>query len=289
MNKLYKLQKGRHYSMMVYYVSSGEQDEGCSTYDLTMSISHSAEIMHATRCPAKANEVESLLTALPKQIVDRDLNHEGQYTFEKMVRLSYPADFKSLTKVYAGHQIQEVVEHETEIKLSHHFDIQASIEFEFDQGLFTIDFHEISPDEETKEITAYIAGQQSPILFKNNNDHTLTVKRALHADDVESDPKIERHLLTFSDRQPDMLHLISPDAASPACLYANVRIHVQAADSAGKSMYAAQAARSNVAPVLTSCRPDDSPTFLHGRPEHVSFDLIFNKRPYLKDAADFEN
>jgi hypothetical protein len=53
MNKLFKLQKGRHYSLMVYYVSSGEEeDEGCSTYDLTMSISHAAEIVHATRCPA---------------------------------------------------------------------------------------------------------------------------------------------------------------------------------------------------------------------------------------------
>ena len=154
--------------------------------------------------------------------------------------------------------------------------------------MFTIDFHEVSPEEETGELTAWIASQQSPLLFKNNNDHFLTVKRALHADDVDSDPKIERHILTFTNRQPDILHSISPDSASPACLYANVKIHIAAADSAGKSMYAAQAARSSVAPMLTSCRPDDSPTFLHGRPEHVSFDLIFNKKPYLKDASDFE-
>ena len=273
---------------MVYYVSSGEQDQGCSTYDLTMSISHAAEMVHSTRCPANSNQVESMITALPKQITDRDLNHDGQYSFEKMVKLSYPADFKSLTKVHAGHQILEVLEHETEIKLSHNFDIQASVEFEYDEALFTIDFHEVSPDEETGELTAWISSQQSPLLFKNNNDHFRTVKRALHADDVESDSRIERHMLTFTNRQPDILHLISPDSASPACLYANVRINIHAAGASGKNMYAAQNARSNVAPMLTSCRPDDSPTFLHGRPEHVSFDLIFNKRPYLKDGADFE-
>jgi hypothetical protein len=49
-----------------------------------------------------------------------------------------------------------VLEHETEIKLSHNFDLQASVEFEFDEALFTIDLHEISPDEETGELTAWI-------------------------------------------------------------------------------------------------------------------------------------
>lgn len=96
-------------------------------------------------------------------------------------------------------------------------------------------------------------------------------------------------MLTFTNRQPNILHLISPDSASPACLYANVKINIQAgAEGSGQNVYAAQNAKSNVAPMLTSCRPDDSPTFLHGRPEHVSFDLIFNKRPYLKDS-DLEN
>ena len=88
---------------MVYYISSGEQDEGCSTYDLTMSIAHTAEIVHATRCPANSNQVESMLTQLPKAITDKDLSREGVYSFEKMVKLSYPSDLKSLTKVHAGH------------------------------------------------------------------------------------------------------------------------------------------------------------------------------------------
>ena len=115
------------------------------------------------------------------------------------------------------------------------------------------------------------------------------MKRALHADDIEADSKIEKHMLTFTNRQPDMLHLISPDSASPACLYANVKINIQAAVGSGKNLYAAQNSKQNVAPMLVSCRPDDSPTFLHGRPEHVSFDLIFNKRPYLSDGVDFDH
>lgn len=103
LNKLYKLQKGRHYSLMVYFISSGEQEEGCSTYDLTMAISHTAEMVHATRCPANSNQVQSMLTELPKLITDKDLNHEGVYSFEKMVKLSHPLDFKTLTKVNIGH------------------------------------------------------------------------------------------------------------------------------------------------------------------------------------------
>jgi hypothetical protein len=35
--------------------------------------------------------------------------------------------------------------------------------------------------------------------------------------------------------------------------------------------------------MITMFKPYDSPTFLHGRPELVSFDIIFNKRPYSKE------
>jgi hypothetical protein len=159
LSKLFKLTKGRHYSLMVYYVSSGEEDAGCSTYDLTMGISHVADIVHETRCPANTDQVPSMLTELPKEITDRDLDHEGVYSFEKMVKLSYPGDFKSLTTIHQGHQKQEVLQHETLIKLSHNFDIQAQVEFEFDEGLFTIDFAELSPDEETGELSAWVASQ----------------------------------------------------------------------------------------------------------------------------------
>lgn len=41
--------------------------------------------------------------------------------------------------------------------------------------------------------------------------------------------------------------------------------------------------------MLTSVGPQDSPTFLHGRPEQVSFDLVFNKQPFEKDHKDDDN
>lgn len=48
-------------------------------------------------------------------------------------------------------------------------------------------------------------------MFKSNNDHYKTVKRELVADDVESNGPDRKHALTFVNRQPDILHLISPD------------------------------------------------------------------------------
>jgi hypothetical protein len=44
----YKLSKGHHYTLTVYYVGSPRQDEQgntiCSNYDLTLSISHMSSI-----------------------------------------------------------------------------------------------------------------------------------------------------------------------------------------------------------------------------------------------------
>jgi len=33
--------------------------------------------------------------------------------------------------------------------------------------------------------------------------------------------------------------------------------------------------------LLTACRPDESPAFIHGRPSTAAFDLAFNTRPFL--------
>jgi hypothetical protein len=35
--------------------------------------------------------------------------------------------------------------------------------------------------------------------------------------------------------------------------------------------------------MIYGCVPHDSPTFLHGRPEMVMFDILFNRRPYMID------
>ena len=34
--------------------------------------------------------------------------------------------------------------------------------------------------------------------------------------------------------------------------------------------------------MIQSCRPNESPTFVHGRPTSITFDIEFNRRPYLK-------
>ena len=65
--------------------------------------------------------------------------------------------------------------------------------------------------------------QQSPLDFQGNNDHFRSVKREIYADDVTSSG---RHVLTIANREPDFLHLISPDSASDACMYVRVKIHI---------------------------------------------------------------
>jgi len=37
-----------------------------------------------------------------------------------------------------------------------------------------------------------------------------------------------------------------------------------------------------------NCWPYDSPTFLHDEPSTLSYDIVFNKRPYLKDEEKDE-
>jgi len=50
----YKLTKGRHYALTVYYVGGAEADEfgrsHCALYDLTMAISHITRVAAQTEC-----------------------------------------------------------------------------------------------------------------------------------------------------------------------------------------------------------------------------------------------
>jgi len=56
-----------------------------------------------------------------------------------------------------------------------------------------------------------------------------------------------------------------------------VKIQIKSVKREEKNLYAEPTHQSRVAPMLTGVNPEDSPTFLHGRPEQVSFDLTFNK------------
>lgn len=62
----YKLAKGRHYSLTIYYVGAFQMfdEDGhptCSVYDLTLSISHVVQLVHDTRC-SKDGKVPSFLS-----------------------------------------------------------------------------------------------------------------------------------------------------------------------------------------------------------------------------------
>lgn len=96
----YKLTKGRHYSLTIYYIGGPQYDyygqPKCSVYDATISISHAEAMMHATRCPS-TDDVPSLINDLPKKIEDHDLDRNGEYIYEKLLKLDYPKDFKGLS------------------------------------------------------------------------------------------------------------------------------------------------------------------------------------------------
>ena len=97
------------------------------------------------------------------------------------------------------------------INLSSNFDVHASVEFEFDQALFTMALTEVETDSD-RELETEESHLQSPLEFKQNNDHFRSVKRELVADDVESSSET-KHALTIVNHQPDILHNINPDHA----------------------------------------------------------------------------
>lgn len=66
------------------------------------------------------------------------------------------------------------------IEITHNYDITASVEFEYDEGLFTLKLSEIEKDEEG-HFVAEQSHQQSPLNFENNNDHFRSVVRVLNA------------------------------------------------------------------------------------------------------------
>jgi hypothetical protein len=74
-----------------------------------------------------------------------------------------------------------------------------------------------------------------PLDFEGNNDHYRSVKRSIVADDVSATGK---YVLTIANRQPDFLHLISPDPSSDACMYIGVQIVIKASKKSTKNMFA---------------------------------------------------
>lgn len=234
----YKLTKGRHYSLTVYYVGGTQSDEHgrnlCALYDLTLSISHLAKIAEQAECRA-GGQIESLAAGLSHVITDRDLDREGAYAFDKVLKLQYPEDFKKVAKITEHGKTADILVESVGIDLSSNFDIRATLDFEFDEALFTLGFTESARDESGEWYTD-VSHEQSGLVFKQNNDHYKTVRRELVADGVESQERSRKHTLTIANRQPDLLVLVGA-ARSSSCLYVRVKISIQATQRSAQSLY----------------------------------------------------
>ena len=278
----YKLSKGKHYALAVYYVGGASADH-CSLYDLTLSISHSNQVAAEAKCEGD-KAFDSMSSGLPRRITEDDLDREGSYSFDHLLKLSYPDDFKAVTKMRdqgaAKGGASEVLLQDIVIQLDSNFDIRTSIDFEFDEALFTLGLIEQVKDSESGHFYTDLSHEQGPLVFKQNNDHYKTVRRELVADGIESKGKDKQHILRIANRQPDLLHLVTPDGAQ-SCLHVSVKIFIQASRRSAQSLYSATTGRASSPPMLRACRPDESPAFVHGRSASASFDVIFNRRPYL--------
>jgi hypothetical protein len=54
--------------------------------------------MHETRCP-KGNEFLTWSSGLPHKISDRDVDSEGYYSYDQVIKLDYPTDFDGISKI----------------------------------------------------------------------------------------------------------------------------------------------------------------------------------------------
>lgn len=129
----YRLVKGHHYALSIYYLGDTVRDEEggavCSFYDLSMSISRETAIILASQCPEK-DDIETVHDGLPAKITDRDLDRDGIYSFEKLLKVT---DFSG-----AGGRKTSVVAHAVSIELSNNFDLDASVDFEADQAMYSM-------------------------------------------------------------------------------------------------------------------------------------------------------
>lgn len=199
----YRLSKGRHYGLSVYYVGGPQlSDEGrakCSVYDLSMSISHQAAIIEETRCSPHDSNVKSLAEALPVRITDKNLDSNGEYHFDQILKMTCPEDFKLVEKAGGKGKARDILVHQIQLQLDSNFDITATIEFGYAEALFTMSLVEEVRDADG-ELQLEESHQQSPLVFKQNNDHYQSVRRELVADGVEAARDGREHSLMITNQ-----------------------------------------------------------------------------------------
>lgn len=292
----HRLSKGGHYALQIIYLGSTVADSRgqirCSTYDLTMAITHVSSILADSTCNAEnQGGPKSMRAGLKHVITDKDLAADGTFTFSQVLAVRYPQDFKNLVRVTEKGKLVDSMFETVSIDLSNNYDLRASIDFEFDQALFTIGFTESAQDE-SGEWQTETSHEQSPLIFKRNNDHYKAVRRELVADGVESHSRTRKHTLTLTSWQwlhaPDGTHLLA-QAGDNACLAVKVKIYIKSAKPT-TNLYGdlSQSAAKSANPKIIGTRPDKSPAFVHGRPKSVQFEAIFSTRPYLYHHEEHE-
>jgi hypothetical protein len=134
----FHLVKGHHYTLTIQYIGSAVRNEEgnptCSFYDMSMSISKNTAILLATQCPAK-DDIPTVHDGLPKRIQDNDLDHDGNFNFTKMLRID---DFTGGSETR-----MPVIANAISLELSKNFDLSASVEFEYDQAMYSIQLNEV--------------------------------------------------------------------------------------------------------------------------------------------------
>jgi hypothetical protein len=130
-------------------VVSAESRFVCAFYDLTMSVTHEAPLMLGVQCPVK--DKTPSMKSIPHKITDRDLQN-GQFTFDKMVKLHHPEDFKGFSSEHAAayaddrYAVKGALQEAAIIELSQNFDLRASVEFEYDQAMYALRLDELTRD-----------------------------------------------------------------------------------------------------------------------------------------------
>lgn len=267
----------------------------CGFYDLTMSVSTAANLALASQCPPV--DSTPYMREVPKSITDSDLNN-GEYKFDKMMKLHYPEDFKGYDKnaasAYANNKyaVAGAIQEAIIIELSNNFDLSASIEFEYDQSMYAVRLDELSREnpDDREDLTVVHSHLQTPLEFIKNDDKMRTVRRELIASDVDSRGSENKHMLTFRNIQPMILPTVEAALRDvfgehqTACLFVRVTINIKSVGKSKSKMYSTRHQASG-RPTLAAVTPALSPTFVHGRPRSITYDLVFTHMPHKKGTA----
>lgn len=131
------------------------------------------------------------MTALPDSITDRDLDGDGVYKFNKMMRLSYPEEIDdfdpSVTLNRRSRYFHDGTLTETIlIDLSQNFDLAAKIEYQYDQATYGVRLEEVVQGDSSDDLEVAVSHLQEPLVFMRGDDKQRSVVRTLAADDVDS-------------------------------------------------------------------------------------------------------